>query len=44
MGNMLMEKPFENEKEAWAPDQVAVDALTKKGSLYHHGQIFPCTY
>ena len=37
-------KPFENEEEAWAPDQVVIDALTKKGSLYHHGQIFPCTY
>ena len=32
------------EEEAWAPDQVVVDALTKKGSLYHHGQIFSCTY
>ncbi len=37
-------RPFENEEESWSPDTVIVDAITLKGSLYHHGEIFECTY
>lgn len=36
--------PFINDDDSWAPDGVVVDAITGKGSLYHHGQIYPCSY
>lgn len=37
-------RPFSNEEDSWAPDKVVVDAITGKGSLYHHGEILKCTY
>lgn len=37
-------RPFEKEEDSWAPDMVVVDAITGKGSLYHHGEIFNCSY
>ncbi|MBQ6570594.1 MAG: hypothetical protein IJL87_10125 [Clostridia bacterium] len=36
--------PFSDTEDPWPPDKVVVDAITGKGSLYHHGQIFPCSY
>lgn len=36
--------PFENDEDSWSPDKVIVDAITGKGSLYHHGEIIKCTY
>ena len=36
--------PFLDEADSWQPDMVAVDALTGKGRLYHHGQICDCSY
>ncbi len=36
--------PFENNEDNWAPDMVVVDAITGKGSLYHHGEIIKCSY
>ena len=29
-------------EDSWGPDMVVVDAITGKGSLYHHGEIFNC--
>lgn len=37
-------RPFSNGEDSWAPDKVVVDAITGKGSLYHHGEILKCTY
>ena len=37
-------KPFANDEDSWAPDRVVVDAITGRGSLYHHGEILKCTY
>ena len=37
-------KPFANDEDSWAPDKVVVDAITGRGSLYHHGEILKCTY
>lgn len=37
-------KKFENDEDAWAPPQCAVDAITKIGSLYYKGELIPCTY
>ncbi len=36
--------PFESEEESWSPDTVVVNAITLKGSLYHHGEIIECSY
>lgn len=35
--------PFENDEDSWSPDKVIVDAITGKGSLYHHGEIIKCS-
>ena len=40
----VSKKPFGNMEDSWPPDTVVVDALTGRGSLYHHGEIYPCTY
>lgn len=40
----VAEVPFVNSEDSWAPDRVIVDAITGKGSLYHHGKIYPCSY
>ena len=37
-------RPFFNDEDSWPPDKVIVDAITGKGSLYHHGEILKCTY
>lgn len=42
--NVVDNIPFGNDEESWQPDKVVVDAITKKGRLYHHGEIFECTY
>lgn len=31
-------------KPKLGPIPIVVDALTGRGSLYHHGEIYPCTY
>lgn len=36
--------PFSDDEDIWGPDQVVVDAISLKGSLYHHGEIYSCTY
>lgn len=42
--NVVDHLPFDTDEESWQPDMVVVDAITKKGSLYHHGEIFDCSY
>ncbi len=37
-------RPFAIDEDSWAPDKVVVDAITGRGSLYHHGEILKCTY
>ena len=37
-------RPFSSDEDSWPPDTVVVDAITGKGSLYHHGKILKCTY
>ena len=37
-------RPFVGDEDSWGPDKVVVDAITGRGSLYHHGEIFKCTY
>lgn len=35
-------RPFQSEEDAWPPPRCVVDAITKRGSLYHRGKIIPC--
>lgn len=37
-------REFNTEDEAWAPPQCIIDSITGIGSLYHKGEIIPCTY
>jgi hypothetical protein len=37
-------RPFANDEDSWPPDKVIVDAVSGRGSLYHHGKILKCTY
>lgn len=37
-------RKFDSEEEAWAPPRCVVDAVTGVGSLYHKGEIIPCSY
>lgn len=40
----VVNRPFENEEEAWPPPTCWVDQLTGKGSLYIKGKSIPCSY
>ena len=42
--NVVDNIPFNNDEESWQPDKVVVDAITNRGSLYHHGEIIECSY
>ncbi len=37
-------RKFNSDEEAWPPPQCVVDAITGVGSLYHRGEIIPCSY
>lgn len=37
-------RPFADGEDSWPPDKVVVDAITGRGSRYHHGEILKCSY
>lgn len=41
---VVASRPFAKNEDSWSPDTVVVDAITGRGSLYHHGEISRCTY
>lgn len=42
--NIVGNRPFLYEEDAWAPPSVIVDAITGKGSLYYKGEIKSCSF